>query len=91
VIVKSVPLTMFDGRSELQCQRNHGGQTLAQIRARSGFGVTEVICVLAGIGYDDLGDIKEVAAHRVLYAMIALHNRGQRIGESSISKAEAQP
>lgn len=80
VVVQKVPLDMFDGMSERQCQRNHG-QTLAGIRSRAGFDACEALAVLSGQRAGVTISLGEEAAHRILYSMIAHFNRGQRIAE----------
>lgn len=83
VIVKSVPLAMFDGMSERQSERNHQ-QTLARIRERGGFDAGEVVAVLSGQSWDVLGSVTEEAWHRILYAMVVQHNRGKRVAETAL-------
>jgi hypothetical protein len=80
VLVESVPMTLFVGAHEAQCQRNHQ-QTLERIRERGGFSAGEVVCVLSCLHWSDLEGMSEAHAHHVLYEMIAGHNRGMRVAE----------
>lgn len=79
-IVRSVPRTIFVSAHERQSDRNHG-QTLEDIRKRGGFSATEMIAVLSCLDWEAVGCLKEEAAHRILYSMIATHNRGMRVAE----------
>lgn len=82
VHVRSIPWKMIaDEAGERQSQTNHG-QTLDRIRERMGFDATEAICVMAGLPFKDLQPISNETAHRILYAMVVLFNRGQRIAEA---------
>ena len=82
VVVRKVPVDMFDGRSELQSQRNHD-RSLAMIRSRGGFDPVECIAVLSGIPYLQVGSISAETGHMILYAMVVMFNRGQRIAEAA--------
>jgi hypothetical protein len=77
-IVRSIPWQMIaDEASERQSQRNHG-QSLDHIADRGGFSACEAIAVISCQSWHDLG---EERAHRILYAMHTLYNRGQRVAE----------
>lgn len=82
VIVRNVPRTMFVEAHETQCRNNHS-QTLERIRERGGFSAAEALAVLSCTFWGDLGavQINVEYAHRLLYAMVAAHNRGMRIAE----------
>jgi hypothetical protein len=82
VRVRSVPKAMFCEVSERWSEQNHR-QTLDRIRQRGGFDAVEVIAVLSALRFDAVGCMEEESAHRVLYAMIALHRRGMRIAEQA--------
>lgn len=84
VIVRSMPWAMFaDEACERQCQRNHG-QSLETIRDRAGFGPAEAVRVICGLSWDRSNlCIPEDAAHKMLYAMRVLFERGQRIAEQA--------
>lgn len=82
VLVRSIPWEMIgDEACERQCQENHG-QSLECIRDRCGFGANEVIAVMAGLEYKSVESITERDAHRILYSMVVLFNRGQRVAEA---------
>lgn len=89
VIVKELPLSMFVDAHEAQCEKNHY-QTLERIRERGGFGASEAIAVLSCLPFDGVQAIGNEAAHRILYAMIATHNRGMRVAEAA-AQAQACP
>lgn len=80
VNVRSVPLTMFDWSSERQAQRNHY-QTLERLRQRGGLSPGEMIAVLTSCDWEAVGKLSRETGHRILYSMIALHNRGMRIAD----------
>jgi hypothetical protein len=89
VIVASLPQAMFDEAAERQCQRNHD-QALEVIRRRCGFSADEALSVIAGLPEF----VGEDAAHRILYVMRALFNRGgllsrqeQHSGDAAFSAA----
>ncbi len=83
VLVKSIPWEMIsDEHCEKQSQRNHS-QTVDRIRQRGGYGAAEAIRVMAGLTWDDPKlSIPSRDAHRILYAMVVLFNRGQRLAEA---------
>lgn len=84
VIVRSIPWEMIAGEAgERQSQRNHG-QTLEEIAKRSGFSACEAICVMASMPWKAIGT--DADAHRILYAMKVLFNRGQRVAEATSAK-----
>lgn len=83
VIVKSVPLTIFTTAHERQCDRNHS-QTLDRIRQRGGFDAGEAVAVLSCLHYDAIRSVEEESAHKILYEMIAAHNRGMRHRERTL-------
>lgn len=88
VNVRSVPLSMFDGAAERQAQRNHY-QSLERLRQRGGLSPSEMIAVLTCCEYAAVGALSRETGHRILYAMIALHNRGMRIAERRARVDEA--
>lgn len=80
VIVSSIPWPMIsDEASERQSQKNHG-QTVERIAERGGYSACEAICVMSSMDYQKLGKT-EGDAHKILYAMVCLFNRGKHIGE----------
>lgn len=89
VIVTEIPLTLFVDASERQCRENHSGQSLERIRERGGFGATEAVAVLSNLRFWNVESIKEEHAMRILYSMIAIHNRGMRIAEANAKAALA--
>ena len=90
VIVRSIPWQMIcDESCEKQSQKNHG-QTVDKIRDRGGYGASEAISIMAGLPYSDDMLIPEVQAHRILYAMMVLFNRGQRVAEARYPRAALQ-
>ncbi len=86
VLVRSIPWAMIaDDAGERQAQRNHS-QTLDHLRDRGGLGACEAIKIIAGLawtGDDSKVEIPERQAHRMLYAMMVLFNRGQRVAEAA--------
>jgi hypothetical protein len=84
--VNSVPNAMFDGCAERQCQRNHGGQTLMEVRQRGGVDAVEALCILSSQGFEGMRGLTEEAAHRVLYSMVVMFNRGQRVSEQKTAE-----
>jgi hypothetical protein len=86
VIVPRVPQSMFVDVHEQWSDKNHG-QTLAGIRSRGGFDAIEMLAVFACAPWEAVKDIPEETAHRLLYAMIATHNRGMRIAEAAARSA----
>lgn len=82
VLVRSIPWEMIgDEACERQSQKNHG-QTLDCIRERGGFGAEEAICVMASLHYAIENRLTDRDAHRILYSMVVLFNRGQRVAEA---------
>lgn len=80
VLVRSIPWEMIEGvASERQAQINHG-QSLDELRARAGISACEAIAILSNLEWSDFGG--EEKAHRILYAMHHLFQRGQRIAEA---------
>lgn len=86
VLVRSIPWAMIaDDACERQSQRNHS-QSLERIAERRGFGASEAVRVLAGLTWDDPKlSIPNLAAHRILYAMRVMFERGQRVAEARVS------
>jgi hypothetical protein len=72
VRVRSVPWSIFTQASERQCRENHG-QTLEGIANRCGFSACEALAVLACSKWHQ---IDNEFAHRLLYAHVAVFNRG---------------
>jgi len=84
VIVRSIPWAMVaDETAERQSQKNHS-QSVERIAERGGYSAGEAVRVIAGLGWNG-GKlcIPEREAHRILYAMVALFNRGQRVAEAN--------
>lgn len=83
VLVKSIPLEMIsDEACERQSQKNHS-QTVERIRERGGFGAGEAIRVMSGLSWDNPElKIPDREAHRILYSMVMMFNRGQRVAEA---------
>lgn len=82
VIVRALPWEMVaDEATAARCLKNHD-QTLERIAERGGFGASEAIRCIAGLGLFDDVTIPEAQAHRILYAMRVLFNRGQRVAEA---------
>jgi hypothetical protein len=80
VNVHEIPWAMIMD-CERQSQENHG-QSLDKISSRGGFDASEAVAVLSGLSYRALGGMSEEAAHRVLYSMKVMFNRGQRVAEA---------
>lgn len=81
VIVKSMPQTVFMDAHERQSDTNHR-QTLECIRGRGGFDAVEMLAVLSCLPYREIEDLSEEAAHRILYSITSIHNRGMRVAEA---------
>lgn len=95
LLVRAIPWAMIaDEQGERQCVKNHSGQTLDVLRSRGGIGACEavrIICGISWIGGDQKVSLPEAQAHRVLYAMLALFNRGknlEREGCAQLADAE---
>lgn len=82
VNVDSVPRSMFCEIIERQVQRNHY-QSLERIRQRGGLSPTEMIAALSCCDWEQMRSLSRETAHRVLYAMIVMHNRGMRVAEAA--------
>ena len=82
VVVRSVPQSMFVAAHEQWSDNNHG-QTLAGIRSRGGFDPLEMLAIFACLPFEAVAALSEETAHRLLYAMIATHNRGMRVAEKA--------
>lgn len=87
VLVKSIPWEMIgDEACERQSQKNHS-QTLDRIRERGGFGAGEAIRIMSSLAWDNPElKIPEREAHRILYSMMVLFNRGQRVAEARMAE-----
>lgn len=87
VVVREIPWEMIEGdASEKQAMINHD-QTLDQLRARCGVSPCEAIAILSNLPWSDLGGDEE-RAHRILYAMHHLFQRGQRIAEARLATVQ---
>lgn len=80
VDVKSVPATVFCDIMERQAQQNHG-QSLVGLAGRGGLSPQEMLAVLACSEWRPYGGLSDEAAHRLLYAVVSIHNRGMRVAE----------
>lgn len=90
-IVERIPWEMIsDERCEQQSQANHG-QSISRIAERGGYSAGEAICVIAGIAWQPIGDDEDDTAHRILYAMHCLLNRGRMLpllsGQTAVGEA----
>jgi hypothetical protein len=82
-VVRSIPWEMIcDEAAERQSEKNHN-QSVAGIAKRGGYSACEAICVISCIPWVKVGGEDEEVAHRILYAMHALFNRGQRQAETA--------
>lgn len=88
VLVRSIPWEMVTGEAiERQSQKNHS-QSVEKIAERFGYSACEAVRVISGLGWNDPKlMIPERDAHRILYAMVWLFNRGQRIAEEAAQKS----
>lgn len=81
-IVQRLPWELFEGEAiERQSDKNHG-QSVAKIASRGGYGACEAIAVIACVPWQKFCEDEE-HAHRILYAMHCIFNRGQRVAEAA--------
>jgi hypothetical protein len=83
VVVKSIPWEMIDADPcRNWAKANHGGQDLVELANRQGLSAGEAICIIACMPYQTIGK-SEADAHRILYAMRTLYNRGKLVADHS--------
>lgn len=83
VVVKSIPWEMIDADPCRDwAKANHGGQDLVELANRQGLSACEAICIISCMSYQTIGE-NEGDAHRILYAMRALFNRGKLLAAAS--------
>lgn len=84
IIVERLPWELFEGESiEAQSQKNHG-QSVARIAERGGYGACEALAVIACVPWQKFCEDEE-HAHRILYAMHCIFNRGKRCHDVPVS------
>lgn len=90
VVVKSIPWEMIDADPCREWAKlNHSGQDLVDLANRQGLSAGEAICIIACMPWQKIGQTDE-DAHRILYAMRALFNRGKLLSDNSVPPAERQ-
>lgn len=83
VVVQRIPWVMIaDQAGERRARVNHD-QSLAKLAERGGISAAEAVCIISGIEWQSFGAGEE-NAHRILYAMLVLFNRGKLVARGDI-------